>query len=338
MFCLCACDSKQSPQVKVRVTSLSIPNTPWHDFWLRFEQAVNESGADDIDLDMFIAGELGGEETALANLRRGRVQVGGFALQGLATLIPELNVLLLPYMFESRDEVAFVMDNYVADAFSELFAEKNLTLIQWSEVGWFYIYSKTPVVLPSDAAGLSMRASNAMGSRYFADAIGADQIPLSFPEVIPALQTNLIESGQSGVGMYTLAGIAKEAPHLTLTRHAFDMGPVLMNKEWLDGLSDRHREIVLGSVEEVNASRRAIRSMLDGFFADELPKMNVHLHELTAAQVAEWRRVALPTHQQLIDNIGGDAAYIYDLIQQGIADYRRQHDGIDLSASNGARF
>lgn len=260
-----ACNEKTEDKLQVRLSSLSIPNTPWHDFWLRFDESLRENGGDEIELDMFIAGELGGEETALANLRRGRVQIGGFAMQGIATLIPELNVLLLPYMFDSRDEVAFVMDNYVTEAFARLFAEKNLALIQWSEVGWFYIYSKHAILTPEDAQGVSMRASNAMGSRIFADAIGADQIPLSFPEVIPALQTNLIESGQSGVGMYTLAGMAKQAPHLTLTRHAFDMGPILMNKPWLDGLSEKHRRIILASVEEVNASRRAIRSMLDGF-------------------------------------------------------------------------
>ncbi len=316
------CGEKEPEPLQVRVTSLSIPNTPWHDFWLDFEQAIEAGGGGDIDLEMFIVGELGNEETALSNLRRGRVQIGGFALQGLATMIPELNVLLLPYQFESRDEVAFVMDNYVTGAFARLFAEKNLALIQWSEVGWFYIYSKQPIVTPQDASGVPMRASNAMASRYFADAIGADQIPLSFPEVIPALQTNLIASGQSGVGMYTLAGIAREAPHLTLTRHAFDMGPVLANKAWLDGLDERQRSIILSGIEDINDSRRAIRAVLDGFFEHELPAMNIVIHALDSEQMEQWRVVSLPTHQKLLADIGGEADTIYDLIRQGTADYR----------------
>lgn len=317
------CADRPDHRLKVRVTSLGIPNTPWHDFWLRFAATLADTdGADEIDLDLFISGELGSEETALANLRRGRIQIGGFALQGVATLIPELNVLLAPYLFDSREEAAFVMDQYLTDAYAELFAEKGLTLIQWSEVGWFYIYGKKPLLTPTQTSGVSMRASNALGSRYFAEAIGADLIPLSFAEVIPALQTNLIESGQTGVGMYTIAGIAKAAPHLMLTKHAFDMGPILANKEWYDSLSDRHRRIVFGSIESVDVNRTLIRAALDDYFEQSLPGMNVTVHELDEKQQAQWRSVALPTHQSLLQDTGGQAHHIYALVQQGKAEFR----------------
>jgi len=322
---LSGCADNDKASIKVRVTSLGIPNTPWHDFWLRFEKTLNEADdSDEIDLDLFISGELGSEETALANLRRGRVQIGGFALQGVATLIPELNILLAPYLFESRDETAFVMDNYVTDAYATLFANKGLTLIQWSEVGWFYIYGKKPMLIPKETAGISMRASNALGSRYFAEAIGADLIPLSFSEVIPALQTNLIESGQSGIGMYTLAGIARAAPHLMLTRHAFDMGPVLANKKWFDSLSEKQRELIFGSIEDVNTNRALIRRALDDYFQYSLPKMSVTIHELNEEQLAKWRVVSLPAHGKLLADTGGQAESIYALIQQGKAEFKKQ--------------
>ena len=317
------CADRHGDRLKVRVTSLGIPDTPWHDFWLRFAATLEEKDdADEMDLDLFISGELGSEETALANLRRGRIQIGGFALQGVATLIPELNVLLAPYLFESRDEAAFVMDHYLTDAYAKLFAEKGLTLIQWSEVGWFYIYGKKPLMTPVATRGISMRASNALGSRYFAEAIGADLIPLSFAEVIPALQTNLIESGQTGVGMYTLAGIAKAAPHLMLTRHAFDMGPILANKEWYDGLADRHRRIIFDSIESVELNRTLIRAALDNYFQNSLPEMDVTVHELNEQQQEVWRAVALPTHRMLLQDTGGQAEDIYAQVQQGKAHFK----------------
>ncbi len=317
------CAERGDKQLKVRVTSLGIPDTPWHDFWLRFAATLEQNdSAGEIDLDLFISGELGSEETALANLRRGRIQIGGFALQGVATLIPELNVLLAPYLFDSREEAAFVMDHYLSDAYAKLFAEKGLTLIQWSEVGWFYIYGKKPLLTPAATRGISMRSSNALGSRYFAEAIGADLIPLSFAEVIPALQTNLIESGQTGVGMYTLAGIARPAPHLMLTRHAFDMGPILANKDWYDGLPERLRRLVFDSIESAEVNRTLIRAALDNYFQISLPAMAVTVHELDAEQQAQWRERALPTHPRLLEETGGQARQIYALVQQGKAEFQ----------------
>lgn len=312
------CADEHAGRLKVRVTSLGIPNTPWHDFWLRFAATLERNdSAGEIDLDLFIAGELGSEETALANLRRGRIQIGGFALQGVATLVPELNLLLAPYLFDSREQAAFVMDHYLSGAYSKLFAQKGLTLIQWSEVGWFYLYAKKPLLTPDSSRGISMRSSNALGSRYFAEAIGADLIPLSFAEVIPALQTNLIESGQTGVGMYTLAGIARAAPHLMLTRHAFDMGPILANQDWYDGLPDRHRRLIFDSIESAEVNRTLIRAELDNYFRNSLPAMDVTVHELTEAQQAQWRIISLPTHRKLLRDIGGRAEHIYALVQQG---------------------
>lgn len=317
------CADNPDQHLKVRVTSLGIPDTPWHDFWLRFAATLEErDAAEEIDLDLFISGELGSEETALANLRRGRVQIGGFALQGVATLIPELNVLLAPYLFDSREEAAFVMDHYLSDAYAKLFAEKGLTLIQWSEVGWFYIYGKQPLLTPDATRGISMRSSNALGSRYFAEAIGADLIPLSFAEVIPALQTNLIESGQTGVGMYTLAGIARAAPHLVLTRHAFDMGPILANKDWYDSLSGKHRRLIFNSIESAEVNRRLIRAALDDYFRSSLPAMAVTVHELNAEQQAQWRAVSLPTHRKLLQDTGGQAGHIYALVQRGKSEFK----------------
>lgn len=312
----------QDKRLKVRVTSLGIPDTPWHDFWLRFATTLEQNDdADEIDLDLFISGELGSEETALGNLRRGRIQIGGFALQGVATLIPELNVLLAPYLFDSREEAAYVMDNYLSDAYAKLFAGKGLTLIQWSEVGWFHIYGKKPLLTPDATRGISMRSSNALGSRYFAEAIGADLIPLSFAEVIPALQTNLIESGQTGVGMYTLAGIARAAPHLMLTRHAFDMGPILANKDWYDGLPERLRRLIFDSIESAEVNRTLIRAALDNYFRNSLPAMAVTVHELDAEQQAKWRAVSLPTHRKLLQDTGGQAEHIYALVQRGKAEF-----------------
>ena len=54
------CAERQDQRLKVRVTSLGIPDTPWHDFWLRFAETLEaRDEAGEIDLDLFISGELG---------------------------------------------------------------------------------------------------------------------------------------------------------------------------------------------------------------------------------------------------------------------------------------
>jgi len=108
----CEGDNKQ-----LRISSLAFPGTPWHDMWLRFGGRFNERNRSCFDLDLFINAEIGSEETALANLRRNRLQIGGLSLQGMATVVPELSVLLTPFLFDNEEQIDFITDEYITDIF-----------------------------------------------------------------------------------------------------------------------------------------------------------------------------------------------------------------------------
>lgn len=328
------CGKGTPDTTRVRITALSPPGTPWHDGWVRFEQRFRANNDTDLELDLFVTGQLGSEETMLSSLRRGRVQIGGFSLQGLAVVVPELNVLLAPYLFDSVEEVDFVIDNHLTPAFRELFAEKDMELLQWAEVGWTHIYGLTPIVSPEDAADRPMRASNAIGSQIVTEAIGADSTPVTFSEVIPSLQTGLIESGQSGTGMYAIAGISREAKHLTLTYHAFDTGLIVANRTWYRALSERKQELIMNSLDPLQEGREEIRRVLADFISEELPAQSVTIHRLDEEQRRRWREALAGTHEMLIERIGGRAREIYRRVQEGKREWARRQQRADGPAQS----
>jgi TRAP-type C4-dicarboxylate transport system substrate-binding protein len=322
---LAGCEpSPDNDDGRVRVASLSAPGSPWHDEWLRFQQRVEALPDTGIELEMFISGQLGSEETTLSNLRRGRVQIGGFSLHGLATVVPELSVLLTPYLFDSRAEVDFVMDNYLTDVFTELFAARGLSLLRWSEVGWNHVFCREPVRTPADIRNVRIRASSAIGPQVFARRVGADNVPVPYSELITALQTGLLDCGQGGVGLYAMAGIAGEAPYLTLTYHIFDTGLVVANRAWLDGLPPARRAALLGSLESADDGRRQLRAALETIQAELLPRLGVTVYELSAAERAQWRDAAAGSDTEVVEITGGRAREIYELIQAGKRAFREQ--------------
>lgn len=331
---LAACGpTPDSDDGRVRVASLSAPGSPWHDEWLRFQQRVEAQPESGIELEMFIAGQLGSEETTLSNLRRGRVQIGGFSLHGLATVVPELSVLLTPYLFDSRAEVDFVMDNYLTEVFTELFAEQGLSLLRWSEVGWNHIFCREPMRTPADIRNVRIRASSAIGPQVFARRVGADNVPVPYSELITALQTGLLDCGQGGVGLYAAAGIAGEAPYLAMTYHIFDTGLVVANREWLDRLPTARREVLLGSLESADEGRRQLRAALKTIQAEDLPRLEVTVYELSTAEQAQWRNAAAGSHEEVVELTGGRAREIYELIQAGKLAFRQQASTPPASAT-----
>ncbi|MEM1091538.1 MAG: TRAP transporter substrate-binding protein [Pseudomonadota bacterium] len=328
MVLLSGCGDNAAPSTAertqvVRVSSLAVPNTPWHDMWLRFGERFEAQMSADMKLDLFITGQIGSEETALSNVRRGRIQISGFSLQGLATVVPELSVLLAPYLFETQAEADYVLDEYLTEVFRELLAEKRLALLQWSEVGWFHIYARKPILTPEDAAGLSMRSSNALGSRIFGEAIGADLIPVTFSEVIPSLQTGLIASGQGGIGMFAIGGISREAKHFNLTRHALDTGLTVANLDWFEAQGPEGQARVMSSLDETAEGRRLIREDI-ARIAQGFGELGVTMHQPSPEQMAQWKVVGLATHEAMLEQIGGRAREVYNLIQEGKQAFRER--------------
>lgn len=304
----------------IYASGFSLPKSVDEALWLEFEQRVEQQRAD-FDVRLLIRGETGPEEQMLSMLRRGRLQVAGGSFAGLAILVPEIALLSSPFLFDTEAEVDYVMDRYMTPLFRQLFAAKGLHLMQWTDIGWVNLYGQRPLVLPSDLRGRRIRASSSLASQAFIAEVGADTITLPFSEVVPSLQTGLIEGGVTSVTMYTLSGVSTEAPHFVLTQHSYDMGVMLANGAWFASLDAAGQDIVEnGFGGSAHARRRARASVAE--LEQLLPTKGVTVHRPDAAQRAAWREAAWPSHRRLVQRIGGDAARVYGALTQGLAEYR----------------
>lgn len=320
-FLLSACGPEPEP-TEMKSVAITVPGTPWYEAWEITADRLQQRNSD-LKPVFYITGQLGSEETSLSQLRRGRVQVGGYSLQGASSIVPELGVLLAPFLFNSEQELDFVLDNYINPAFAPLFAEKGVVLMGWAEVGWTYIYGKQPILTPQDAAGLKLRSSNAVSSQLLIESVGANMVPLPFPDIMPSLQTGLISGGESGSLFYALAGIPKEAPHLTLTRHAFDTGMYLANRDWYLGLNEKQQQDLAFSLPRLEELRVMVRSDEKELLANP-EQRGIQLHALSEQQLQAWREATFPNHQKLVDKLGGRSEQIYQVIQQGKAEFARR--------------
>lgn len=302
---------------RVRVVAVTAPRTPWHTMWVRFAERAAREAAADLDVQLFVQSQLGSEEVTLSHLRRGRVEMGGYSLQGSASVVPELNVLMAPFLFDSVDEIEHVLDAHLTPLFDRLLAARGLKLIQWAEVGWVHLYGRRALATPADAAGIKLRASTALGQRAFAAATGMDAVSIPFTDVVPALQTGMIAGGQSGTGMYALAGLAREAPVLTRTYHAFDTGLVVANLRWWEALGDARRARVRACLDDAASHRREVRAMLAEIETGRLPELGVTQVELTPAQRAAWRAAAAPALERILAASGDQAQAVYAAIVAG---------------------
>jgi TRAP-type C4-dicarboxylate transport system substrate-binding protein len=298
-------------QVVLRQGSNSPPGSVFHLAWLDYRAAVERISAGAIKVDL--STNEPNEANLLSNLRRGRTDCAGVSLQGAATVLPEVAVLQLPYLFAEFKEVDHV---YAQPSFQrryrELFAAKGLVMIDWVEVGFVNLYGVMPIRTPADVRGQKLRATQSRASQAFVKAAGADAVVLPFAELLPGLQTGLIRGGEAGVVIYD-AVINKSAPHYTLTQHAFDSGVVLCNKAWYDKLSPAHQQIISGAWN-TPALIRAVRAQSEKILADARAK-GLSIIRLTEAEQRAWRELSKPAADAVMATLPPEAAAIRDELQ-----------------------
>jgi len=311
----------------VRVSSLTVPDTPWYDGWQRFEARLAALEGHGLTVELFVTGQLGSEESVLSALRRNRVQLGGFSLHGLSTVVPELSLLLAPYLFENEAQADFVIDRYLDDIYRGLLAQRGIELLAWSEVGWNHVYATQPVHTPQDLRRMAMRTSNAEATRLFSEALGARAVNVTFADLHTALQTGMVNSGQSGIGMYLMTGISREAPHLLLTGHAYDTGLTVANGQWWRSLTDAQRQSLRSALGSQDDGRQAIRSHLARLQREATSLPDITVSEPTPAQLESWRELGRSTHPDIIAGAGPRGEEIYRLIMRANREWQTHAAG-----------
>jgi TRAP-type C4-dicarboxylate transport system substrate-binding protein len=319
-----ACAPEGAPgELQGRAVSFTPPRSPWDEQWDVFKANVARNPT--IAMRYYNRGETGGEEQQLFDLRRGRAMVGGPSLQGLASVVPELTIAMTPYLFDSEAEVDFVYDLYLFDVFRPLFAAKGLHLLQWVEVGWTNLFSNAPIIHPKDAEGLKLRGSPNRAAQEFLRAIGADSVPLASVDIVPSLQTGLIQGGL-GATVFHYFSTRSYATDFTLTRHSYDTGAIVANLAWYEGATADQRA-TLDHAWMPSAEARASVRRLTATALDQMAQEGIRIHDLDAELRAEWAAATAGVAERLITLVGGQSLAVFEAILKGKAAFAAAGSG-----------
>jgi TRAP-type C4-dicarboxylate transport system substrate-binding protein len=306
-----------------RVASAAPKGTIWDRQWQAWRQAATAAG---FDFEYFVNGELGGETDILNALRRGRIQVAGTSSAAVAAVVPEVSVALAPYQFDSAAEADFVYDRFLLPTLKDIAAGYGLHLMQWGEVGWSHIYATRSVREPGDVKALKLRGPTNVPHQEFLRAVGADAIPLGLPDIVPALQTGMIDGGIANVVLHT-ATTAAFAPHYLLTAHIFDTNFFYANLDWYRRLPEARRRALDGLIVDPAAARAEIRAMSEDLLAALRANPTADVADVPPATLARWRAAAAPALARIVTQSGPRAAEVAQAIAAGRAAYKQQQGG-----------
>ena len=310
---------------KVKFGTVAPAGTPWAQTLEDIKKRVKKKSKGKLKIKTYLGGSLGGELEILQKIRRGNIQGGGLTSAALASVIPELDVLELPYLFESSEEADYILDNHLFEIYNELFKKKDLILVTWAENGWRNLGHKSKgIKKPSDLKGEKMRSQESKVHLAFWEAMGAAPQAISVPETLPALQTGVVQ-GFDNTPLFTLAAEWHTAiKHFTLSGHIYQPAAIVYSARFWKKTKEADRVILLDRGRDLAPeSRLSVRALGDELVS-VLKDSGITVYELSKSEKQAFKDILLPLHTKLVSNIGGQAQKIYDIIIKAKAEFKNK--------------
>ena len=126
-------------------------------------------------------------------------------------------------------------------------------MLQFAEAGWSHFYTTRPIRVPADVNGMRVRAAQSPAVVGFLKQLDADVVFLSTSDVVPSLQTGMVDGGYGAITWH-VGATRQDSPFFTMTGHVYETGLFLINKEWWDGFPDEQQEMMITTFEGLKSS------------------------------------------------------------------------------------
>jgi len=177
----------------IKLGTLAPEGSSWMKTFNSINTEVMKKTGNAVQFRIYPGGVLGDEMDMLRKLKIGQIQGVALTSGGLSTLFKEIDVLQVPFLFQTYEEVDTVL-NKMDSFFRKGFEDNGYVLLGWSEAGFVYLMSTVPVASVADLkkAKVWIWEDSPMSKAIF-DEAGVKAIPLTVPDVLVGLQTGLVE-------------------------------------------------------------------------------------------------------------------------------------------------
>ncbi|MEO9337445.1 TRAP transporter substrate-binding protein [Mesorhizobium sp. SB112] len=207
-----------------------------------FKAKIEELSGGDIKVNIKSNGVLGGEREILEGMQIGSIEMGVTSTGPVGGFVPETYVLDLPFLFKSYDSARAILDGPIGQELLDKFEPQGIMALGWGENGFRHITnSRKPIVLPSDLQDMKIRTmENDIHLKSF-QAAGSAPTPMSWTEVITALQQGTIDGQETPMSIFIANRIWEVQKYATLTGHFYSPAIIMMSKIHWDGLSEEEQ-------------------------------------------------------------------------------------------------
>ena len=255
-----------------------------------FAATLTELSGGAFEVNLFPARQLGGAAENVQAVKLGAVQIVWVGTAYLTRTVPELEIVGLPFQFESREEAFGILDGPVGEALDEKLAAQDIMSLGYMELGFRQMTNSVrPIETLEDIAGLKIRLQPNETHLATFRALGANPLAMDVNELYSALEQKVVDGQENPFSIIQVAGYPEVQEYVSNTGHFFDFISVVANKDWFDGLSAEQQGWVTQAMDMAVAEQRKLAEEQDGAALDKIIEMGMTYTEVSPELAAALR-------------------------------------------------
>jgi len=255
-----------------------------------FAKEVADKTGGKIKMTVYANGILGDQPDAIEQVRAGALQAANFNMGPMGEIVPETNVLSLPFIFRDQDAMHKVMDGPVGQKLSDAMAAKGLVALSWFDSGSRSFYNtKHPIETPADMKGLKFRVMSNDLYVQMVDALGGNATPMAYGEVYQSLKTGVIDGAENNFPSYESSNHYEVAKYYSIDNHLIIPECICVSSKVWDKLDADTQGIVKQAAMDAADQQRKLWAERDKQSEAEVEKAGVkinHVQDPAAFQAA----------------------------------------------------
>jgi TRAP-type transport system periplasmic protein len=283
----------QAAEKSLRIGSLVPKNSLYHRQLLDIADSWRTAQGAGAKYLVYPDGSQGGEAEMARRMRIGQLQGALLSVVGLREIEPSIAALQsMPLLFRSWEEVDYVREK-MRPIMEKKFLDKGFVVLAWGDAGWVRFFSKEAAVRPDDYKRMKFFAwGSEPDQQAIMKSLGYTPVPLETTDILPAIQTGMINVVPSTPYFALATQVYNTAPHMLEINWAPIVGALVVTRKAWDDMSPAVQQAVRTASDKAGAQIRTKARQEVEEAVDAMKKRGLTVHKPNADQMKEWNELA----------------------------------------------
>jgi TRAP-type C4-dicarboxylate transport system substrate-binding protein len=213
-------------------------------------------------------------------------------------ILPEIQILDLPYLFNSRNEAYNSLRSDLFNYIDNKLKNKNLKLLGFWDNGIRHISSKIKLIKNlSDCKGQVIRTTPSLLHIEIFRKLGFIPKPLDVRDFKLAVEKNDIDAQENPLTNYWNFGVYKKQEFVSLTSHIFGFCLFVINDDYFNKLSYLNKKFLINKSKETTKFQRRLAISEDDILIKKIKSKNIKIENIDKDGLEDFKRATNNFHE-----------------------------------------